>query len=166
MKNEKLIFFLLLSITGIASAQIVQLPSTANNILNYAITINKTPTDIGILTFNLTGSYQNIQESYQDSYANCTITNSITCNVTFIAEPGAYDSIAIFVNGNYYNNITLSIPISTSINSNLINSTFLVQSDSFIYYVIGAIIIILIVGNIIYLVIHKDDINHDLNYYK
>ncbi|MHB1764752.1 MAG: hypothetical protein ACYCS1_04335 [Gammaproteobacteria bacterium] len=159
MSKYVILVFLMAGIITMASAESVsQLPSPNGNssILQYNIQLNKSA-NVGIFSFSLTGTYNAINESNQDSYANCTITNNISCNAIFIATPGQYNNMEVFINGQFYENITLPIPIS---NTPPQNSTLHIVANYSVYYsIIEAIILLFVAGNVVYLILHRKDLN-------
>jgi len=101
-----IIFSIASMLIAIANADSVSLISSTSQIYNYHISINKlndTPPIFQFLLANSTGTpyiYPTIQ--------NCTITNIISCNASFIKTGGVYDTMLVYQNANLYEKIALN----------------------------------------------------------
>jgi hypothetical protein len=156
MKDKLTILFMLsLLFITIASADTTTLVNSSGQIYTYNITINKTSNNTGINTFELVSNMTNID--LPSAYQNCTITNVVSCNVIFIAEQGTWSSINVIDNGNVVGSIPLSNPISYNPPQQL-QKEYIEIGYSIIPYVLIAITIILIAGNIIYYELKKEEL--------
>ena len=143
---------LLLSIVHADSAI---LTGSQGQIYSYNITLNKTSNDIGINSFQIVNQ-NNV--SLNSAYQNCTITNVVSCQATFIIQGGTWNSINVLNNGNMIESINLTSPASYTIVPQQQEEYIKVLSSDNIILGIGIIIAILIAGNIIYYEINKREI--------
>jgi hypothetical protein len=153
--NLTILFILPLIFITIASADTAILVSNNGQIYTYNITMNKTSNNTGINTFELVSNTTNIY--LPSAYQNCTITNVVSCNVVFIAEQGVWSSIKVIDNGGVVGSIPLSNPISYNPTQQL-PKEYIKIGYSIILYVLIAIAIILIAGNIIYYELKKEEL--------
>ena len=129
---------------------------TANQgqIANYNITLNKTNSDIGINTFAL---LNNNNISIESVYQNCTATNAISCQASFIIQQGSWDKIAVFDNGNVYEYIPLQNPLNYT-PTHVLSQTYITTGVSYLPYAVAIIISVIIIGNIAYYYVKKQEI--------
>ena len=140
---------------GIAHADSAILTGSQGQIYSYNITLNKTNNDIGINAFQIVNQ-NNV--SLDSVYQNCTITNVVSCQATFIVEGGTWNSINVLDNGNMVGTINLTTPATYIIVPQQQKEYIKVLSSNNIIFAIGLIITIIIVGNIIYYEINKKEI--------
>ena len=131
------------------------LTGSQGQIYSYNITLNKTSNDVGINSFQIVNQ-NNV--SLDSAYQNCTITNVVSCQATFIIQGGTWNSINVFDNGNMIETINLTSPATYTVIPQQQKEYIKVLSSDNILLAIGVIIAIIIVGNVIYYEINKKEI--------
>jgi hypothetical protein len=142
----------MLAITAITNADEVSLISSTNQIYTYQISISKlndTPPIFQFLLANSTGTPYIYPASQ-----NCTITNVITCDASFLKNSGIYDTILVYQNAKLYEKLPLN-PSDTIYNPQAggqVTTTITTVIPSKNTLIIGliAVVVALILGNILY----------------
>ncbi len=127
------------------------LVGSQGQVATYNITLNKTSSNIGINTFAL---LNNNNISIGSSYQNCTTTNIISCNAVFIIQQGSWGKLAVFDNGNLYEDINLQNLVNYN-PPQMVAKTYISVGVSYLPYAILAVISIIIIGNIMYYYVKK-----------
>ncbi|MEM3264562.1 MAG: hypothetical protein QXH07_01235 [Thermoplasmata archaeon] len=155
IKNSIIGIITLMLVAITASADTATLISSQGQINVFNITLNKTSSDIGINTFAI---INNNNISIESTSQNCTITNSIYCNVIFIIQQGTWTQINVFDNGNLYESIPLQTPISYTPKT-IPQETFIYEKPQNLLYIIVAIVAsIFVIGNIAYYIKNRKEI--------
>ena len=153
MRSEYLL--LLLFLLPIVHADSAILTGSQGQIYSYNITLNKTSNDVGINSFQIVNQ-NNV--SLDSAYQNCTITNVVSCQATFVIQGGTWDSINVLDNGNMVEAINLASPASYIAVPQQQKEYIKVFSQDNIILAISIILVIIIAGNIIYYELKKKEI--------
>ncbi len=140
---------------SIVHADSAILTGSQGQIYSYNITLNKTSNDIGINSFQIVNQ-NNV--SLDSAYQNCTITNVVSCQATFVIQGGTWDSINVLDNGNMVEAINLASPASYIAVPQQQKEYIKVFSQDNIILAISIILVIIIAGNIIYYELKKKEI--------
>ena len=149
MQRSSVLLIMMIMMPSLVFADTAVLAVSQGQIAIYNITMNKTSSDIGINTFALLNNNNN-NISIESSYQNCTATNIISCNVAFIVQQGSWGKLAVFDNGNLYENITLQNPINYTSPMAYPEKTYISVGISYLPYIIAIIFSSLIIGNVVY----------------
>ena len=155
MKITKLALFsiaFMLSVMAIANADSVSLISSTNQICTYQISISKLNDTPPIFQFLLANSTRT--PYIYPASQNCTITNVITCNASFLKAGGIYDTILVYQNAKLYEKLPLN-PSDTIYNPQAVGQvsttvTTVIPSKNTLIIVFIALVVALIIGNIAY----------------
>ena len=131
------------------------LTGSQGQIYSYNITLNKTSNDVGINSFQIVNQ-NNV--SLDSAYQNCTITNVVSCQATFIIQGGTWDNINVLDNGNMIEVLNLTSPATYVAIPQQQEEYIKVFSLDNVLLVIGVIITIIIAGNVIYYELNKREI--------
>ena len=140
---------------SIVHADSAILTGSQGQIYSYNITLNKTSNDIGINFFQIVNQ-NNV--SLDSAYQNCTITNVVSCQATFIIQGGTWDNINVLDNGNIIEVLNLTSPATYVAIPQQQEEYIKVFSLNNVLLVIGVIITIIIAGNVIYYELNKREI--------
>jgi hypothetical protein len=146
---------LLLFLLPIVHADSAILTGSQGQIYSYNITLNKTSNDVGINSFQIVNQ-NNV--SLDSAYQNCTITNVVSCQATFIIQGGTWDNINVLDNGNMIEVLNLTSPATYVAIPQQQEEYIKVFSLDNVLLVIGVIITIIIAGNVIYYELNKREI--------
>lgn len=147
-KSSIIVMILMMTMTiPLLFADTAVLTGSQGQIVNYNITLNKTSSDISINTFAL---LNNNNISIGSSYQNCTTTTIVSCQAVFILQQGSWSRIAVFDNGNLYEDIILQNPTNYTAGTPQYPKTYISVGISYLPYVIATITSVIIIGNIIY----------------
>lgn len=153
--QSKYLLLLPLFLLSIVHADSAILTGSQGQIYSYNITLNKTSNDIGINSFQIVNQ-NNV--SLDSAYQNCTITNVVSCQATFVIQGGTWDSINVLDNGNMVEAINLASPASYIAVPQQQKEYIKVFSQDNIILAISIILVIIIAGNIIYYELKKKEI--------
>lgn len=153
--RSKYLLLLPLLLLSIVHADSAILTGSQGQIYSYNITLNKTSNDIGINSFQIVNQ-NNV--SLDSAYQNCTITNVVSCQATFVIQGGTWDSINVLDNGNMVEAINLASPASYIAVPQQQKEYIKVFSQDNIILAISIILVIIIAGNIIYYELKKKEI--------
>lgn len=153
--RSKYLLLLPLFLLSIVHADSAILTGSQGQIYSYNITLNKTSNDIGINSFQIVNQ-NNV--SLDSAYQNCTITNVVSCQATFIIQGGTWDSINVLDNGNIIEVLNLTSPATYVAIPQQQEEYIKVFSLNNVLLVIGVIITIIIAGNVIYYELNKREI--------
>lgn len=145
-----------MTMPSLVFADTAVLIGSQGQIATYNITLNKTSSNIGINTFAL---LNNNNISIGSSYQNCTATNIISCQAVFIVQQGSWGRIAVFDNGNLYEDINLLNPINYTSSGQAQPKTYIQVGISYLPFVALLIIGSVLTGNIIYYYVKKKEID-------
>ena len=154
-KSSIILLLIMMMMPSLVFADTSVLTGSQGQIANYNITLNKTSSDIGINTFALLNNNNSIGSSYQ----NCTITTIVSCQAVFIIQQGSWGRIAVFDNGNLYENIILQNPINYTSSAQSLPKTYFQVGISYLPFAVFIIIGSIISGNIIYYYAKKKEID-------
>ena len=153
--RSKYLLLLPLLLLSIVHADSAILTGSQGQIYSYNITLNKTSNDVGINSFQIVNQ-NNV--SLDSAYQNCTITNVVSCQATFVIQGGTWDSINVLDNGNMVEAINLASPASYIAVPQQQKEYIKVFSQDNIILAISIILVIIIAGNIIYYELKKKEI--------
>ena len=153
--RSKYLLLLPLFLLSIVHADSAILTGSQGQIYSYNITLNKTSNDIGINFFQIVNQ-NNV--SLDSAYQNCTITNVVSCQATFIIQGGTWDNINVLDNGNIIEVLNLTSPATYVAIPQQQEEYIKVFSLNNVLLVIGVIITIIIAGNVIYYELNKREI--------